>query len=443
MKKLLTVSILLLVASTVAMSQWQERRVYSPYRALRYVDNTFGINGFTIDGQGKLWIAPLEAVDTLSPPGKQRRQIIVLHPDGTPASFSPIRTLTIGVTIDSLAQNSYGLSRDHEGNILFCTFNDLYRINQQTGAAMNFFADVQSSSIGAVGVDAAGDIFANRVVGSATPIKILDKDFVLLPSNAVDTNRTIARKITVSADGTRLYVPNIYGTKQVVVYGNDLGPGFGLYTPVDTILVGMQVESMAWQPRPGNPPLLWASAGSRENPPDSMYRESVWYGLNLSTNTIVDSIDWGVTFPANPVWDDTVANAQRRRCRGIEFTSTGDTAYVAMFLRDSNSVKMFTKLPTSVDPVSNLVPDGYALSQNYPNPFNPTTEIEFSIPTAGFTTLKVYDLLGREVATLVSENLSPGTFRTRLDGSRFASGTYVYRLVSSATQITRKMLLLK
>jgi hypothetical protein len=74
------------------------------------------------------------------------------------------------------------------------------------------------------------------------------------------------------------------------------------------------------------------------------------------------------------------------------------------------------------------LPNIYALSQNYPNPFNPTTTINFQLQKAGSVSLKVYDMLGREVATLVSEYKGPGSYSTIFDASRLSSGTYIYRL---------------
>jgi hypothetical protein len=70
----------------------------------------------------------------------------------------------------------------------------------------------------------------------------------------------------------------------------------------------------------------------------------------------------------------------------------------------------------------------FGLAQNYPNPFNPTTKIEFQIPTQAFVQLKVFDLLGREVATLVNEELTPGSYDRVFDGSGLASGIYLIRL---------------
>ena len=84
-----------------------------------------------------------------------------------------------------------------------------------------------------------------------------------------------------------------------------------------------------------------------------------------------------------------------------------------------------------------------ALNQNYPNPFNPTTTIEFFIPEAGFTTLKVYDMLGKEAAVLVERTLQPGGHRVEFDGARLGSGVYVYKLDCQKNTQYGRMLLLK
>ena len=92
---------------------------------------------------------------------------------------------------------------------------------------------------------------------------------------------------------------------------------------------------------------------------------------------------------------------------------------------------------------TNIMPANYALKQNYPNPFNPTTNIEFSIPQLEFVTLKVYNILGEEVATLVSEKLSAGKYKYDWDASGLASGVYVYRIQAGDYVETRKMILMR
>jgi hypothetical protein len=92
---------------------------------------------------------------------------------------------------------------------------------------------------------------------------------------------------------------------------------------------------------------------------------------------------------------------------------------------------------------STVLPYQYSLSPNYPNPFNPTTVIAYSIPKSGNISLKIYDLLGREVATLVNEIKQAGNYEVKFDGSKLASGIYLYRIQSGNFNYTRKMILIK
>ena len=114
--------------------------------------------------------------------------------------------------------------------------------------------------------------------------------------------------------------------------------------------------------------------------------------------------------------------------------------------------------PIGIKLLSNYIPQKFVLTQNYPNPFNPTTKIKFSIPllrgvpegeftTPGrggvLTKLIVYDLLGREVATLVNESLQPGTYEVNWNTTNFASGIYFYKFETESFSQTKKMVLIK
>jgi hypothetical protein len=83
------------------------------------------------------------------------------------------------------------------------------------------------------------------------------------------------------------------------------------------------------------------------------------------------------------------------------------------------------------------------LYQNYPNPFNPETTIKYQIPTPGLVTLKVYDILGREVSTLVNENKIEGSYDFTFNATRFPSGVYIYQLRVNDYVSSKKMILLK
>jgi len=98
--------------------------------------------------------------------------------------------------------------------------------------------------------------------------------------------------------------------------------------------------------------------------------------------------------------------------------------------------------PTSVEQLSGL-PENYSLSQNYPNPFNPSTNIEYSIPTESFVELKVYDVLGNEVVTLVNEQQQAGVYRADFTADNFPSGMYFARIAANEFTQVVKMILLK
>jgi hypothetical protein len=85
----------------------------------------------------------------------------------------------------------------------------------------------------------------------------------------------------------------------------------------------------------------------------------------------------------------------------------------------------------------------YDLSQNYPNPFNPVTTIKYQIPKSGVVTLKVYDILGKEVANLVNEYKDEGKYNINFDASKLASGVYIYQIKANDYISSKKMMLLK
>jgi hypothetical protein len=97
----------------------------------------------------------------------------------------------------------------------------------------------------------------------------------------------------------------------------------------------------------------------------------------------------------------------------------------------------------NVSELKNQIVEGFELFQNYPNPFNPTTNISFSIAQNNFVVLKVYDVLGNEIATLVEDELNTGNYMVEFDASKLSSGVYLYKLQTANFTKTQKMLLLK
>jgi hypothetical protein len=92
---------------------------------------------------------------------------------------------------------------------------------------------------------------------------------------------------------------------------------------------------------------------------------------------------------------------------------------------------------------SNPPPIMFGLYQNYPNPFNPVTTISFQLPNRSFVSLKVYDVLGNEVKTLIEKEKSAGQYEIEFDGNELTSGIYFYQLIAGDYTETKKMVLLK
>ena len=95
-----------------------------------------------------------------------------------------------------------------------------------------------------------------------------------------------------------------------------------------------------------------------------------------------------------------------------------------------------------------IIPEKFEVSQNYPNPFNPSTVISYSIPTAEFVTIRIYNMLGQEIATLLNEELNAGIYKVTWNGMndsgvKVATGTYIYRVTAGSNIATKKMLLIK
>ena len=99
--------------------------------------------------------------------------------------------------------------------------------------------------------------------------------------------------------------------------------------------------------------------------------------------------------------------------------------------------------PFGIQSLNNEFPSSPSLSQNYPNPFNPVTKVKYDVPKSSFVKITIYDVLGREIETLVNQTQKPGSYEVTWNGSRFASGVYFYKLMTDEFVETKKMVLIK
>ncbi len=147
------------------------------------------------------------------------------------------------------------------------------------------------------------------------------------------------------------------------------------------------------------------------------------------------------------LWSRTFGGSNTDECLSVQQTTDG--GYILGGSTESYGAGLydFWLVKTGPELAAELIispqPDKYALHQNYPNPFNPSTQISFDLTKAGHVSLKVFDLLGREVQTLVDEVQPAGTHSITFDGTGLPSGIYLYRLQAGDFTMTKKMVLLK
>ncbi len=178
--------------------------------------------------------------------------------------------------------------------------------------------------------------------------------------------------------------------------------------------------------------VVWTDA--RNNYEDIYYIRSLNSGINWETDTRLTNNAANSWYPSIAVSGSNVH---------VVWQDNRNGNYEIYYKRNP------TGNPTGIQNISTETPSAYSLSQNYPNPFNPVTKIRFSIVSSphvlggDLVQLKIYDVRGREVQTLVNEQLQPGTYETTFDGSMLNSGVFFYRMITDGFSETKKMLLIK
>jgi hypothetical protein len=160
-----------------------------------------------------------------------------------------------------------------------------------------------------------------------------------------------------------------------------------------------------------------------------VFRKSFPNSQGTSLPTTAGTYTYEFRYKMHPVWVDSMIYT-------IAFVQNDVNKEV---LNSFKAIDNITGIPVNTE----IIPEKYSLSQNYPNPFNPATRIKFTVPEEGSVTLKVYNMVGAEVKTLVEGVHKAGEYNIYFDGSDFSSGVYFYTLKTDKFTATRKMILIK
>ncbi len=461
-KTFLLLASVVFITGTVSAQNWVDMGPFPP-------DSSFIVatHGIAVDGEGKVWIDQSVRDWALDMKGDTLKDangnpfmsapLYIYNPDGTLA-MDPIHTLG-GDTLGGFPNPFIsGVQTDHNGDIIVVartsgSSGDIYRFDHKTGS-ISASVNIDPYSPASPGVDANGNIYLTNVgaAGSAITIYNAQLEFagnVVFPSDAGGQGKIgVGRNISVSADGNAVYWAwSIASPRHGLVkytrpdefspYTTDF-----LITDTDTtgfVHEGLVSESSTRHPTTGH---VWfgnaPSCCGVGNPDDLEYYVDytilTWYGIDPETDELVDSLHYNLP-----------GEYGGQKTRAIGFSPDGIHAYVGLYDTGGKiSVKKFMRgQVASIQRDPTEIPDGFTLSSNYPNPFNPQTNIEFEMKDAGLATLKVYDMLGREVATLVDEYLVAGKYTATFNATDLSSGTYVYQLDVSGHRLSGRMTLVK
>lgn len=191
------------------------------------------------------------------------------------------------------------------------------------------------------------------------------------------------------------------------------------------------------------PAMLQPVSGSTNVPANVWLRwnvvpVAVSYHLQVSTTSTFTQA--GIVFDQKGIVDTV------KQMSGLQLTkkhywrvSAETQEYEGAFSQQWN----FSTGTSTIVTISEEIPKQFSLGQNYPNPFNPTTTISYNLPVSGFVSLKIFDLLGKEITALVNESKEPGIYSATFDASKLVSGIYFYRLSAGEFIQTKKLILMK
>lgn len=442
----------LLFLPLLATAQWTQDTTFVPAEGDFFVE----VHGVAVDPDGKVWIQPFGTTENIVvnrdlggdgvPDTLSTRAVYVYNADGTPADFSPLLVIeyadgttpsdTLGRIWTGEGYEGYsgrGIETNiGTGNIIISQWNRLYSVDYKTGKGLAM-VEPGIGSLTEASSDAAGNVYISAVVATDAPIRMYDSNLAN-PSDLVTMTSGFSRDFQVAEDGNTIWWAGYTGPGILKYTKPDEFSGFGAVP--DTVLRGIRAESFDIHPKTG---YLWLGSGSLNDTPGGSYLPQTWYAFDTQTlDTPLDSLRW--VAGGGEMFDQA-------RPRGLDFSPDGKSAYVGAFSATGTTVdfQKFTTEQVFTSNESNFsdIPEGFRLGQNYPNPFNPSTAINYSLNQAGMVTLKVYDITGREVATLVNSRERAGEHTVSFDATNLASGVYIYTLQANGLRLTNRMTLIK
>ena len=308
-------------------------------------------------------------------------------------------------------------------------------------------------------------------------------DPIVWEKNIVDTQFTGARSVVsfdINKDGYNDLIGAALGRNQVSIWFNNgtnpiqwtkqiVDNAFGGAHWVhisdidkddnfDIIAAGAIPGEIAWWQNDGGNPIQWSKQIITSNFSGALSVSTADLDLDndidvFGAATNANTVRWWENDGNSPIqWStNSILSSYTGAWSvfGVDLDEDGDIDILATASAGNKVTWLENTIITGIEEEARLnIPTKASLSQNYPNPFNPTTKIKYAVPSVGtslmkFVQLKIYDVMGEEIATLVNEKKPAGEYEVEFDGSKLPSGVYLYRLKAGGFTQTKKMVLIK
>jgi len=309
-----------------------------------------------------------------------------------------------------------------------------------TGEVVSLLAATNAEGNGLILAGTWNGLFISSDNGKTWNATALKEDVTAL---AADSNQQGGMNIFAGTRGSGIFLSTDQGVtwnslhNGIPVVENINALCFGgenLFAATDYILYHSTDNGTSWAPTGLNTATISSNTWICSLAVDTIGSDGSTIFAGTSDHGVLVSVNAGVSWaPANTGLTDLCA-----------YSLAVSSPYLFAGTNASGVWKRRLSEMTAIhEPSPGKGPQIFSLNQNYPNPFNPSTVISYQLPQSSIVTLKVYDIIGREVSTLVSEQKNIGQYEVTFDGSKLASGVYFYRLQAGTYVETKKLLLLK
>jgi ligand-binding sensor domain-containing protein len=303
----------------------------------------------------------------------------------------------------------------------------------------------------------SGSVFALAVSGTNLFAGTVDKGVFLSTNNgtswtAVNSGLTIPYVLSLAVSGTNLFA----GIGRASISGEVLGGVFlstnngsswteadsGLMKPYEVLCLAVSCTNLFAGTEGGDGVFLSTNNGTSWSAVNSGLTRISVVSFAVSGTNLFAGTDGGVFLSTNNGTSWSTVDSGLTNTNVLSLAVNGTNLFVGTW-GNGVWVRPLSEMVTAVENNHNNIPNHFELKQNYPNPFNPSTTLSFVIGHSSFVDLKVYDVLGREVATLVNEEKPAGNYQVKFNAANLPSGIYIYKLQAGSLTETKKMILLK